>query len=152
MSRLPSRWLLRTPAQITIWLLLLLVTLGPQHSLLVCTMGCCNAPAPAATEEVADGCPCCSGSTAGRETEDTRTPGNRALCRDCCLDLALMTEVGPLPKPVGLPDSDPPCVAMLPDEPAGAEGLPHGALTLHCTGLPRADARTALIATTNLRL
>jgi hypothetical protein len=148
-----TRWLTRAPAQILIWLLLL-VCVAPQHPLLVCTMGCCGAAAavsPAQQPVKAEHCSCCQHEPAAKTEGERGGAKNRSACQDCCVDLALLTRVGPMPRPVNLPDVDPPCIAVVPAEAADEDSSVATALPLHCTGPPRTDARTALIATTNLR-
>jgi hypothetical protein len=147
-----KRLLSRAPAQITIWLLLVIVSFGPQHSLRVCTMGCCTAAAALApATQAAESCPCCQHEHA-KETPGERGGGrNRAACRDCCIDLAVLTKVGPLPKPVSLPDVPMPCIAVAPAVTQDEDERVLHSSPVHCTGPPRADGRTALIATTNLR-
>jgi hypothetical protein len=150
-SRRPN-WLLRAPAQITIWLLLLFVALGPQHSLFVCTTGeCCSAPASDVDCGPEVRCACCRAAAA--DAGKGHGPRVRPLrSHDCCIDLALLTEVGPLPTPVDCPDLSPQVVAQAPELGPGDAGRGGEPPPLHCTGPPRSDPRTALLATTILRL
>jgi hypothetical protein len=141
--------LLRTPVQITIWLLLLIVTLGPHHSLFVCTMGCCRVEAAAAPAEEA-GCSCCAKkaeNASGGSSERNRARG----CHDCCIDVAMLTELGPMPRTVDCPDLDMPFLGEVPY--AAEAGVDHGvdAPQPRSTGPPRPDRPTDLLATTILR-
>jgi len=147
-----NRWLLRAPAQITIWLLLLIVSLGPQHSLFVCTTGQCRAHAVLAAP-AEQGCSCCN--EGAKTTTDDRSGGTSRngahRSHHCCIDVALLTELGPLPTPVDCPDVQPPCIGTVPYL-AADERVDRGSTLLpRNTGPPRTDQRTDLIALTILR-
>jgi hypothetical protein len=142
--------LLRTPVQITIWLLLLIVTLGPHHSLFVCATGCCRA---AAAQAEAGGCSCCQKTSCCAATHDgggsTAKNGARR-CHNCCIDVATLTELGPMPRTVDCPDLAPPCIGEVPY--AADDGFDHGvdAPRPRCTGPPRPGLTTDLLATTTI--
>ena len=155
MSGLRPHLLLRAPVQITIWLLLLIVTLGPQHSLIVCATGCCRAAAAAPAED--EGCSCCSkhdsccAAAAHEDAGGTTDKNGARRCHKCCIDVAMLTELGPMPRAVDCPDLDAPCIGVVPY--AIDLGGDHGtdAPRPHSTGPPRPDPTTDLLATTILR-
>ena len=154
MSGSRKHLLLRAPVQITIWLLLLIVGLGPQHSLFVCATGCCKAMAAAAAPEAA-GCSCCSkaacSAAAPADTGGSSEKNGARRCHDCCIDVAVLTELGPLPRTVDCPDLEPPFLGTLPY--AAEDDSDHGvdAPRPRCAGPPRPDLPTNLLATTILR-
>lgn len=145
--------LLRASVQAAFWLLLAVVSFGPQHSLIVCTSGLCGVLPQVADDEP----PCCSHcsrkGTDAAGPRDPRVPAARAHgSRHCCVDVALLTELGPLPRSVDCPDLAMPCLGEARQAIAGGEPVAAARWWPPATGPPRPAARLLAIATTNLRI
>lgn len=137
------------PLQIAIWTLMLVALLGPHTQWSVCLTGKCTTRVEAAT--ACSGC--CQGGVASedRGTGDGENGGD--CCAGCCIDLAMVIDEGPLPRPVVAPatDHEHEVIAVLPAPATDTSSAVAARLLGHDTGPPRVDRTTALIATTILR-
>jgi len=163
--RTRNSWLLRPPAQIVIWVLLLVVMFGPRRPMTVCTgESCCAVDHQTKSVEVGEpecaSCGCCAPADAGPADADAAleaAPGSRPTrhrgrtCVDCCIDVSLPIELTLVPRTVEVPEAGSATigavsVAFLPViVPTGNLRSPFD------TGPPRPDPRTNLLATTILR-
>ena len=71
--------------------------------------------------------------------------------RCCCVDLEIVFEEGPVPKPVRVPDVEEHIVAVLPPMVTAPPGASIARLEDYVRGPPRVDRRLDVIATTVLR-
>ncbi len=144
----PSRSLLRLPIQIAIWTLMLVALLGPHTHWSICLTGNCDAR----IETAAAHCSCCHDDAAEDDRDEGDGSNRGYTCADCCVDLAMAIDEGPMPRPVIAPTIEhEELVAVLPVAVPAAGSAVAARLLGHDTGPPRTDRRTDLIATTILR-
>lgn len=167
MLRTRNSWLLRPPAQIVIWVLLLVVMFGPRHPVTVCTGDSCCAVAHQTPTEAVDEpecacCGCCAHAHAVAKPADADTAlevaaGSRPAsqrgrtCVDCCVDVSLPIDLTLVPRPVEAPTAGATCIGVAPVAFLPVVAPPSEPLWPFDTGPPRPDPRTSLLATTILR-
>jgi hypothetical protein len=139
-------------AALAVIVALAVLCLGLPRMLVVCTGPHCDGRIQLAHAQGS----CCDhehDDAAPSDGPDGDEPG--APCCDDdgrCIDLALAIGIGPLPERTGIDREAPPRVQA---EPPALPRLPAAALAVlrpHATGPPRADRRTALLASTILLL
>lgn len=162
--------LTRSVAMAAAWLVLLMVGLGLSRRLVVCNQPCCaghvkvfaSCDAAGAEGDHADagtkpgaGCSCCSHRHdrrhGGQGEHGDRAEASGACCHGC-VHVALGVDLG-LPPGDGVAfDSVALPVGPVTQLPVWADATPVAVAHPPATGPPRCDRRTALLATTVLRL
>jgi hypothetical protein len=134
--------------QVLAWAVLLVLSLGLQRLLVVCTGPDCDHQVEFvhASGTCCDHAPakhCCAADDRG----ETAVAGHGG-----CVDVALDSELGPVPQRTTFAPPSAPCLAATIDLPATAPRAHATAVLPYCTGPPRPDRRTELIASTLLLL
>jgi len=145
----------RIPAQVAIWAVLLVLSLGVQRLFVVCTGAQCTSRVELAHATGSCGAHahgCCAGHEETK-VRDEADPGERAAPgHGHCVDVALGIAIGPLPKAVHLDAGSPPCRALAPAFHQPDRNVATDAVRPPTTGPPRTDQRTGLLASTLLLL
>lgn len=159
--------LTRSLATTAAWLVLLMVGLGLSRRLVVCNQPCCaghvkivascdatraEAGRAEAGAKPGAGCSCCGHRQDGRHGGHGERPEASGACCHGCVHVALGVDLG-LPPGDGVAfDSVALPVGPVTLLPVWADATPVAVAHPPATGPPRCDRRTALLATTVLRL